>query len=293
MHRNPQAGRDVSLFVKPLRAFAAAAATLAVVLTTAAAADARQSPPVERQLAFLTSARIVASKPIGKGTTGALRLTLSDGALTHDASFQSVDEKNTADNLRQGKKIAGELRFVDAYRYNIAAWQLARLLQLAEMMPPTVERTHAGQRGALSWWMDDVLMDEAERERTSAVPANGGVQELARQRMIMQVFTELVRDTDRNKGNVLYTSQWRVIMLDFTRAFRLEPELRRPDSITRCSRDLLARLRTLVREDVARAVGRQLTGDEVTALMKRRDLIVQRFDALIAARGEASVLFEP
>jgi hypothetical protein len=158
------------------------------------------------------------------------------------------------------------------------------------MMPATVERSHRGQRGALSWWVDDVLMDEAEREQTSAVPPNG-VQDLARQRTIMQVFAELVRDTDRNKGNVLYTNQWRVIMLDFTRAFRLEPELRRPDSVTRCSRDLLARLRTLAREDVARAVGKQLTGDEVGALMKRRDLIVRRLDELIAARGEATVLF--
>jgi hypothetical protein len=276
--------------VKPFRAVAAAVATLAVLLPTATA-EARQPPPVDRQLTFLTSARIVGSKPIGKGTTGALRLTLSDGTLTHDASFQSVDQQNTAENLRQGKKIAGELRFVDAYRYNIAAWELARLLALDEMMPATVERSHRGQRGALSWWVDDVLMDEAERERTSAVPGNGGVQNFARQRTIMDVFTEFVRDTDRNKGNVVYTKQWRVIMLDFTRAFRLEPELRRPDSLARCSRDLLARLRALVREDVARAVGRQLTGDEVNALMKRRDLIVQRFDALIAARGEASVLF--
>jgi len=116
-------------------------------------------------------------KPIGKGTPGALRLTLSDGSLTHDASFQRVDQQNSANNLRQGKRMAGELRFVDAYRYNIAAWELARLLQLAEMMPATVERSYAGQRGALSWWVDDVLMDEEERERTSAVPPGGGVQE--------------------------------------------------------------------------------------------------------------------
>jgi len=288
--RNPPASRVVSLFVKPLRAVTVA--TLAVALTMAiAVADSGQALSIEDQLAFLNSAKILSSKPIGKGITGALRLTLSDGTLTHDASFQRVDQQNSANNLRQGKKIAGELLFVDAYRYNIAAWELARVLQLADMMPATVERTYAGHRGALSWWVDDVLMDEAERERTSAVPPNGGIQELLRQRMIMNVFTELVRDTDRNKGNVLYTKQWRLIMLDFTRAFRLEPDLRRPESLARCSRDLLARLRTLAKEEVAQAVGRQLTGDEVNALMKRRDVIVQRFDQLIAAQGEAAVLF--
>ena len=254
-------------------------------------ADARQSLSVEGQLAFLNSAKILSSTPVGKGTTGVLRLKMSDGLLTHDASFQAVDQQNSAENLRRGKKIAGELRFVDAYRYNIAAWELARLLQLADMVPATVERSYAGRRGALSWWVDDVKMDEEERERTNAAPPDGGIQELVRQRMIMNVFTELLRDMDRNKGNVLYTNQWRLIMLDFTRAFRVEPEIRRPENLSRCSRELLSRLRTLAKEEVVRAVGRQLTGEEVNAMMKRRDLIVQRFDELVATRGEALVLF--
>jgi len=290
VQRNPRAHRAVSFVVILFRTLTAATVTMAFVLATDTGTEARQSLSVDGQLTFLTSARIISSKPIGKGTTGALRLTLSDGTLTHDASFQRVDQQNSIENLRQGKKMVGELRFVDAYRYNIAAWELARLLDVEEMMPPTVERSHGGHRGALSWWVDDVLMDEAERERTRALPPNGA-QELARQRMIMQVFTELVRDTDRNKGNVLYTNQWRVIMLDFTRAFRLEAELRTPDSLTRCSRELLGRLRTLSRDDVKRVVGKHLSGDEVNAVMKRRDLVVQRFDELVAARGEAAVLF--
>jgi hypothetical protein len=281
-----------------LRFIVATSLSLALVVTPAArgeagqqVSDARQQLSIDEQLEFLSTAKIVSSKPIGKGTTGARRLTLSNGTLTHDASFQKVDQKNSAENLRQGKKMAGELLFVDAYRYNIAAWQLARLLDLAHMVPPTVERSHNGERGALSWWVDDVMMDEAERERTNAVPTGGGTNNLARQRTLMDVFTELVRDTDRNKGNVLYTTDWRVIMLDFTRAFRLQPELRRPEVLTRCGRDLLARLRAMTREDMVRAVGSQLTAGEVNAVMKRRDLIVQRFDQLIAARGEASVLF--
>jgi len=269
----------------------AMALALAVVVTSAASGEARQQLSVDEQLEFLAKAKIVSSRPVGKGTTGVRRLTLSDGVLTHDASFQKVDQQNSTENLRQGKKMAGELQFVDAYRYNIAAWHLARLLDLAHMVPPTVERSHNGERGALSWWVDDVLMDEAERERTNAVPTGGGTHNLARQRTLMDVFTELVRDTDRNKGNVLYTTDWRVIMLDFTRAFRLQPELRRPEMLTRCGRDLLARLRAMTREDMVRAVGSQLTAAEVNAVMKRRDLIVQRFDQLIAARGEASVLF--
>jgi hypothetical protein len=247
---------------------------------------------VEEQLAFLKNAKVIASRPIGKGITGALRLTLSDGRLTHDAAFQKVDEKTTDQEIRAGKKRAGELRFVDSYRYNIAAWEMARLLGLEAMMPPTVERRYRGEIGALSWWVDDVLMDEAEREKTSAEPPEGAGLPMVRQRQLMQVFAELVYDTDRNKGNVVYTNDWQLVMLDFTRAFRTHSTLRTPQAMGMIDRGLLARLRSLTRQEVAKAVGSQLTPMEIEAMMKRRDLIVQHFDQLVKQRGEATVLFD-
>jgi hypothetical protein len=246
---------------------------------------------VDQQLAFLKNAKVVSSRPIGKGITGALRLTLSDGQLTHDAAFQSVDQQSSAQDIREGKKRAGELKFVDSYRYNIAAWELARLLSLDAMMPPTVERYYRGNAGALSWWVDDVLMDEAEREKSSAQPPDGGSLPFVRQRQVMQAFAELVYDTDRNKGNVVYTKDWRVVMLDFTRAFRTHSTLRTQAALGMIDRNLLGRLRSLTRPEVAKAVGSHLTSVEVNAIMARRDLIVEHFDRLVKERGEAAVLF--
>jgi hypothetical protein len=263
---------------------------LALPLRAPLAAD-EPAVPAEQQIAFLKSAKVVRSKPIGKGVTGALRLTLTDGQLTHDAAFQSVDQRTSQEDLRTGRRRAGELMFADSYHYNIAAWELARLLDLDGMMPPTVERTHDGSRGALSWWVDGVLMDEAERERTSATPPGGQTLALVQQRHRMQVFAELVQDTDRNKGNVIYTNDWRLIMLDFTRAFRTQASLRLPAALGMCDRNLLARLRVLTKQEVTRAAGRHLNPFEVDAMMKRRDLIVEHFDRLIATRGEAAVLF--
>lgn len=268
----------------------AVALALAIPVPTVEARRA-SNQDLDSQLVFLKEARIISERPIGKGVTGALRLTLSDGELTHDASFQSVNQRTRSADLSRGKRIAGELEFVDAFRYNIAAWELARLLGLAHMMPPTVERGYRGEVGALSWWVDNVLMDEAERERSDTTPPDGQALDLVRQRQTMRVFAELVRDTDRNKGNVLYTRDWRVVMIDFTRAFRLQPTLRLPDTLTTCDRNLLARLRVLQREDVRRATGRHLSIFEIDALLARRDLIVTRFDGLIAARGEAAVLY--
>lgn len=132
-----------------------------VVLLGLATDTAAQAPPaVDQQLVFLQTAKVIATRPIGKGITGALRVTLSDGGLTHDAAFQSVDESPRID----GRRRAGEFVFVDHYRYNIAAYRLAVQLGLGAMMPATVEREIEGRRGALAWWIDDVAMDEGERE---------------------------------------------------------------------------------------------------------------------------------
>jgi hypothetical protein len=250
-----------------------------------------QGLTVDQQLAFLETARVVEAREIGKGVTGALRVTLTDGTITHDAAFQSVDERSKPSDISSGRRRAGELLFVDAYRYNIAAWGLARLLGLDHMMPATIERRIRGESGALSWWVDNVLMDEAEREVKRAQPPPGQGLPLVRQRQKMYVFAELVRDTDRNKGNVLYTRDWQVIMIDFTRAFRLESTLRQPDNLIACERNLLTRLRTLTTEEVQRATAPHLTVWEIESMMKRRDLIVKRFEKLVAERGEAAVLF--
>lgn len=275
---------------------AAFAAGFGAMLVLAAPAGAQPGvdparPRADEQVVFLKSARVTAARPIGKGVTGALRLTLSDGRLSHDAAFQSVDQRSSDQEIREGRRRAGELRFVDSYRYNIAAWELSRVLGLEAMMPPTVERHYNGKIGALSWWVDDVAMDEAERERTDAQPPDGGALALVRERQRMQVFAELLYDTDRNKGNVVYTRDWRLIMLDFTRAFRTQETLRSPQTLTACDRTLLARLRTLTAQEVARATSRHLSIEERGALIKRRALIVDHFDRLIAERGEAAVLY--
>jgi hypothetical protein len=261
-----------------------------VVCVTALAAHASAQPlTAEQQVDFLRTAEIIKSTPIGKGVTRPFRLTLARDGFTHDAAFQSVNEQTSESDRRQGVRRAGEVNFVDAYRYNIAAYRLAVLLGIGHMIPVTVERNWSGRRGALTWWVDDVLMDEEEREKKDIQPP--APQELNRQRQRMVVFAELVRDTDRNKGNVVYTKDWKVVMIDFTRAFRLQPQLRVPQALQTCDRKLFEAIRSLTRDAIARAVGTSLTAFEIDAILSRRALIVTRFEQLIAERGEAAVLY--
>jgi hypothetical protein len=270
------------------------AATLLVVLTavqvTPTFGNAQQISLTEaEQREFLRTARVISSRPIGKGVTGSMRLTLSDGRVTHDAAFQAIEDRASIQDKVAGRKRAGEVNFADSYKYNIAAYELARLLDLSHMMPATIERRWNGKIGSLTWWVDDVAMDEAQREKSDAQPPSP--LDLQRQRLRMFTFAELVRDTDRNKGNVLYTKDWRVIMIDFTRAFRLEPQLRTPNLLQQIDRQLFEKLRTLPDQAFRDVTVQWLTPQEIRALLARRKLIVERFEQLIRERGEAAILY--
>ena len=233
---------------------------------------------------FLHSANVVTAEQLSTDTTRPWRLTLSDGSITHDAVFQSIDER--AANRRLGRR--REFNFVDAYRYNIAAYQLAELIGLDHMMPVTVERTWNGRTGSLSWWIDDVMLDERTRLQERRWPEDMAQWRAQMYRML--IFAELVHDTDRNQTNILYTSNWELYMIDFSRAFRTWDDLQHPDELHKVDRELFARLQTLTTTQVEQAVGVYLTGTEVRAVLKRRDKIVSHFQRLIAEKGARHVL---
>ena len=238
---------------------------------------------------FLLTAKVIRSRDTSKGVTSPKRLTLTNGTLTHDAAFQAVDERQTVATLAgKGRSAAVEMNFVDAYRYNLAAYALAELLSLEHMMPVHVERRWNGKSGSLSWWVD-TLMDEGERLKKKIEPPNAT--NWNHQMYRMRVFAALTRDTDRNLGNVLITPDWKVMMIDFTRAFRLQTELVYGKDLGKIDRALLPRLEALTKDEVKKAVDDQLTGLEVDGVMKRRDIIVAHFKKLIADLGEKAVLY--
>jgi hypothetical protein len=104
-------------------------ACLTIPLAAHAADDTALTKEQIKQ--FLLTAEIIKSRPSSKGVTHPWRLTLSNGAITHDASFQSIDEHQSEMRLASGKV---ELGFVDSYKYNIAAYRLAELLGLDEIL---------------------------------------------------------------------------------------------------------------------------------------------------------------
>ena len=124
-----------------------------------AAAQPEQNLTEEEMRQFLLTAPVTAYKQSSKGITHPYRLTLSDGRLTHDGSFQSVDDRRNSVILDDGSM---QINFRDSYHFNIAAYEIAKLVGLGHMMPVTVERKWEGKTGSLTWWLK-VVMDEKER----------------------------------------------------------------------------------------------------------------------------------
>jgi len=240
---------------------------------------------IDEMRQFLTTAKVVASHRAGKGITSPWRLTLSNGSLTHDAAFQTVDEYSSRREFADGSV---EINFVDSYRYDIAAYAVAGLIGLDGMMPVTASRSWQGKVGAISWWVPWKLDEQMRLKQKIEAPDPPAWNAQMRR---MRVFTALVYDTDRNLTNVLITEDWKLWMIDFTRAFRLHPTLPDPRQLLTCDRNLLAHLRALQRTDVEAAVGKSLNKLEIDALMSRKDRIVEHYDRLVAEKGEAAVLY--
>jgi len=241
----------------------------------------------EQMRDFLLNAKVVASKRTSKGITAPYRLTLTDGQIKHDALFQSINEESSVKVFADGNK---EFNFKDCYKYDIAAYELAQLLGLGDMMPVTVERKWNGIPGALSWWLP-VKMDELDRRNKRITPPD--VDAYNRQMYKKRIFAELVFDTDPNLTNVLFSADWHLWMIDFTRAFRILRDLRTPENIIQsmCERQLFERLKKLDRTELTQKTKRHLTKAEIDGVMARRDKIVAIYTDLIAKKGANAVLY--
>jgi hypothetical protein len=92
------------------------------------------------------------------------------------------------------------------------------------MVPVSVERKVEGRTGSLTWWTDNLYMTEKERHEKNIFPPNQD--EWNDQIYQVRVFTELIYNTDPNLGNLLITRDWKLWMIDFSRAFRLHKKLK-------------------------------------------------------------------
>lgn len=239
----------------------------------------------EEKERWLKAAEIEETKQLSEGTTHSYKVKMSDGGLLHDAHIQIIDVYKP---VFRGTEGTVEKNFKDSWKFNVAAYRLAKMIGLADMVPPSIERVYLGKPASYTWWVDDVWMDEAARRDKKIKPptADFWIDQLNK----IRVFDALIYNVDRNQGNLLITHDWHIWMIDHTRSFRSSPKLFREDTLSRCDKTLLERLKKLDRGAVQLALGSYLTPEEMAGLLARRDVIVRFFESEIKDKGEDAVL---
>jgi hypothetical protein len=226
---------------------------------------------------WLAEAEVVDVEDLDTGITNPRRVTLRKDGVELRAVLKQLS--TTSGGQNQSQAIEGS----DRFEYELAAYKLDRLLGL-DMVPVTVERTVKGRRGVVQFWIDDSI---SVRKVLEQKQEPSGWCDVGPQYNLMNIFDALIHNSDRNQGNALFTSDWTLVLIDHTRAFRLglnnptllyRGEIRMPPA-------LAARLSTLTRERLLESLGPYLRARQVDALLKRRDKLLQDYNTRAAADG--------
>jgi hypothetical protein len=236
-------------------------------------------------LEFLKTADVVSDKTITSGgITMPRKLLIEKNGVRSDAIFRAVDEQKMQGSTGGGRN---DLFFRDCYIFEPAAYELSRMLGL-DNVPPATLRTIKGTKGSIQIWLENAMTDEKKSKENIQPPDD---QQWQKQIQIMNTFDALIFNTDRNKGNILIDPNWKLWMIDHTRAFRRIPDLQKADSIKLCERNLYHNLQNLDEAAVRARLKDYLTSYEFDALFKRRKMILDRVAKLIAEKGEDKVLY--
>lgn len=237
----------------------------------------------QEALDFLRTAQVVGSKRLSEGINKPLKVTLEKDGVRAHAIFRTVHVEKLRLHEARHRQF-----FRDSYIYEVAAYELSRLLGL-DQVPPAVLRRLGDGDGSLQLWVEEA-QSEAKRIR-----AHEPIFEPAlwhQQQQIMLLFDNLIYNFDRNHGNMLTDSSGKLWFVDHTRSFNRVPALASPRDIILCERGVWERLRDLDAEEIRERLRPYLAPVEIGAVLKRRNQLLKHIEKLIQKRGQESVFFD-
>lgn len=240
---------------------------------------------------FLKTAPIVRSERIGEGVTNPYAVYLKNGDDEQKACWKNPS------GIQDG--------FLEGWQYEIAAYELDKLIGL-NMIPPTVEREFEGRRGALSYWAKSKTSLLRMQEQNIEIP-RAVLPQADKMKYLTRAWDCLIGNEDRTQQNVLYTEDWRMILIDHSRAFRSSGKFSRqlmfgrngikkfadgkPILFRRLPRSFVEKIKALDFPTLKAAVGPYLTDQEIEAVLKRKALLLEEIAAMIKESGEDNVLY--
>jgi len=256
----------------------------AIVVAAAPSTQIIQGPEIEQ---FLKKARFTAREPLGSGVTGSLKVTLELDGKKELGVLKTIDQKRPGAQLNANREM--EVDFQDSWRTEVAAYELDKLLGLG-MVPATIEREspYDGVPASLQLWVE-ASMSEAKRRERAIIPPDPN--KWSDQLTKMSIFDALIFNTDRHPDNLLITDTFDVRLIDHSRSFRPNAELRNKEDLMRFPRVLLTRIETLDKGAVEKNLGNYLTLSQLDGLMKRRQLLLDLVKELSMKYGERAIIY--
>jgi hypothetical protein len=235
---------------------------------------------------FLKEAKIVEHEKIGEGVTKPRRLYLQ------------MEDKEMSGCWKNPEGFRGGA--LEGWQYEIAAYEVDKLLGL-KMVPPTIARAFRLRRGSLQYWITSE-MSELDRYRQELDIPEENLEAWSKAKYLMRAFDCIIGNDDRTKQNTRYTKDWRIILIDHSRAFRSTERwtqglpyglngFKEQRPIRILPRAFVDKVRSLTYKKIKEAVGMHLTDSEIKAVLARKDLLVKEIDGMIAEKGADKVLY--
>jgi hypothetical protein len=233
---------------------------------------------------FLLTAEVMSVTDIGRGVTRPKKLVLAKNGVRAHAIFRYSNIFGRTATPRGMPKSY----LKDRYIYEVAAYQLSRLLGL-DRVPPVVVRKVNGVTGSLQIWLEDVIMNVDRRDRALKPPDPTRWEQ---QNQILQLFDNIVGNHDRNLGNLLIDRSWTTWFIDHSRSFMPSSKPLNPEAVTQCERGVWQSLQALDQELVREQMKPYLDRSERKTLVARIDYMIEHINEQIATNGKESVLFD-
>jgi len=239
---------------------------------------------------FLKTAEIVSFADIPEGVTKPTRLFLKKGDVERSGAWKNPK------GMQKGH--------LEGWQYEIAAYEMDKLLDL-NLIPPTVEREFKEESGSLQFWVESEFSELTIFEQKIGIPRSKFYNK-ENMKYLTRAFDSLIGNDDRTQQNILYTKDWRMILIDHSRSFRstkkytkklmygvkgLKKVGRRPMLFRRLPRAFVEKVKALNYDDIKNAVGPYLKDKEIKAILLRKELLLKEIEEMVKEQGEDKVLY--